>query len=225
MYKYLSLINDLETKIQTNQYKEGEKLPSIRTLAEHFKINKSTVIRALQELEKKNLVYSVPQSGYFVVKKAFELMENEKTEIDFETSAPDWNTFPYLDFQHCINKAIDTYQKDLFVYGRPQGLFSLIKVIQKHLETYQVFTKTENIFITSGVQQALSLLREIPFPNNKTNILVEQPSYHLFMEHLETYQESVIGIKRTAEGIDLLELERIFKEEDINFFYTMPLPC
>jgi len=222
MYKYLSLLNDLEAQIQTNEYIEGEKLPSIRSLAESYQINKSTVIRAFHELETKNLVYSVPQSGYFVVKKAFELTENEKTEIDFETSAPDWNKFPYIDFQHCTNKAIDTYQKDLFVYGRPQGLMSLIKVVQKHLESYQVFTKTENIFITSGVQQALSILREIPFPNNKTKILVEQPSYHLFIEHLETYQESVIGIKRTAEGIDLIELERIFREEDIKFFYTMP---
>jgi DNA-binding transcriptional MocR family regulator len=42
------------------------------------------------------------------------------------------------------------------------------------------------------------------------------------MEHLETYRESVIGIKRTATGIDLLELERIFREEDIKFFYTIP---
>ena len=50
--------------------------------------------------------------------------------IDFASSAPDSDVFPYLDFQHCINKAIDTYKNDLFVYGTPKGLPSLIPVIQ-----------------------------------------------------------------------------------------------
>lgn len=109
--------------------------------------------------------------------------------IDFATSAPDSDVFPYLDFQHCINKAIDTYKNDLFIYGTPKGLPSLIRVMQRQLANYQVFTNEENIFITSGVQQALSLLTSIPFPNKKKTILIEQPSYHLFIEYLETNYE------------------------------------
>ena len=90
------------------------------------------------------------------------------------------------------------------------------------LETYQVFTKQENIFITSGVQQSLFLLSVMPFPTNRTTILVEQPSYHLYMDYLKTYKLPVIGINRTSKGIDLQELEIIFSNQDIKFFYTMP---
>lgn len=61
----------------------------------------------------------------------------------------------------------DTYKNDLFIYGTPKGLPSLIQVVQRQLTNYQVFTNEENIFITSGVQQALSLLTSIPFPNKK----------------------------------------------------------
>ncbi|MGP7815947.1 aminotransferase-like domain-containing protein [Niallia sp. 01092] len=222
MFKYLSLLNDLESLIQSGQLKEGEKLPSIRTLAERHQCSKSTVISALKELEKRHMVYSVPKSGYYVVKKRFESNNTLTKEIDFAASAPDWNLFPYLDFQHCLNKAIDTYQQDLFVYGTPKGLPSLIKMVQKQLEIYQVFTKTENIFITSGVQQALFILSMLAFPNNKTKILIEQPSYHLFIEQLNAHRVPAVGIKRTARGINLDELERIFREEDIKFFYTMP---
>ncbi|MGH0429726.1 PLP-dependent aminotransferase family protein [Bacillus hominis] len=221
MYKYLHVLNDLESMIQNGEIKEGKKLPSIRTLVTQYECNKATVIRALHELEKRHIIYSVPQSGYYVVKKSGSYIENNEI-IDFASSAPDPDVFPYLDFQHCINKAIDTYKNDLFVYGTPKGLPSLIPVIQKQLANYQVFTKEENIFITSGVQQALAILTSISFPNENETILIEQPTYHLYIEYLQINKIPVIGIKRTNEGIDLNELERIFRTEKIKFFYTIP---
>ncbi|TKI22561.1 GntR family transcriptional regulator, partial [Bacillus mycoides] len=177
MYKYLHVLNDLESMIQNGEIKEGKKLPSIRSLVTQYECNKATVIRALHELEKRHIIYSVPQSGYYVVKKSGSYIESNEI-IDFASSAPDPDVFPYLDFQHCINKAIDTYKNDLFIYGTPKGLPSLISVVQKQLANYQVFTKEDNIFITSGVQQALAILTSIPFPNEHNMILIEQPSYH-----------------------------------------------
>ncbi|MDM5188803.1 PLP-dependent aminotransferase family protein [Bacillus sp. DX4.1] len=222
MYKYLMVLNDLENMIQKGQIKEGKKLPSIRSLVSQYQCNKATIIRALHELEKRHIIYSVPKSGYYVVKKRSDDGENDATSINFASSAPDPDVFPYLDFQHCINKAIDTYKNDLFIYGTPKGLPSLISVVQKQLANYQVFANEENIFITSGVQQALAVLTSIPFPNRKETVLIEQPSYHLFIEYLETHNIPVIGIKRTSEGIDLAELEKIFQTEEIKFFYTIP---
>ncbi|MGE6599214.1 PLP-dependent aminotransferase family protein [Bacillus proteolyticus] len=221
MYKYLHVLNDLESMIQNAKIKEGKKLPSIRALVTQYECNKATIIRALHELEKRHIIYSVPQSGYYVVKKSGSYIENNEI-IDFASSAPDPDVFPYLDFQHCINKAIDTYKNDLFIYGTPKGLPSLISVVQKQLANYQVFTKEDNIFITSGVQQALAILTSIPFPNENETILIEQPSYHLYIEYVEINKIPVIGIKRTHEGIDLNELEKIFRTEKIKFFYTIP---
>ncbi|MGX5622670.1 aminotransferase-like domain-containing protein [Bacillus cereus] len=221
MYKYLHVLNDIENMIQHGVIKEGKKLPSIRSLVTQYECNKATVIRALHELEKRHIIYSVPQSGYYVVKKSGNTIENNVI-IDFASSAPDPDVFPYLDFQHCINKAIDTYKNDLFVYGTPKGLPSLIPVIQKQLANYQVFTKEENIFITSGVQQALAILTSISFPNGNETVLIEQPTYHLYIDYLEINKVPVIGIKRTNEGIDLNELEQIFQTGKIKFFYTIP---
>ncbi|AHX18642.1 PLP-dependent aminotransferase family protein [Bacillus cereus] len=221
MYKYLHILNDIENMIQNGGINEGKKLPSIRSLVTQYECNKATVIRALHELEKRHIIYSVPQSGYYVVKKSGSTIENNEI-IDFASSAPDPDVFPYLDFQHCINKAIDTYKNDLFVYGTPKGLPSLIPVIQKQLANYQVFTKEENIFITSGVQQALAILTSIPFPNGNETVLIEQPTYHLYIDYLEINKVPVIGIRRTNEGIDLNELEQIFQTGKIKFFYTIP---
>ncbi|NPC91480.1 PLP-dependent aminotransferase family protein [Bacillus sp. WMMC1349] len=221
MQKYVELMNQLQSLIESRFYKEGDKLPSIRILAEQHSLSKSTVIRALNELEKQHMIYSVPKSGYYVVKTTH-LSDSQKRVIDFAASSPDPDVFPYLDFQHCINKAIDIYKNDLFIYGTPKGLPSLIEVIQKELVNSQVFTRSSNIFITSGVQQGLALLASLPFPNHKQKILIEQPSYHLFIQYLEVHQLPVIGIERTANGIDFAHLEHLFQTEDIKFFYTMP---
>lgn len=222
MYKYLSLLNEIENMIKSGDYKQGKKIPSIHSLSASYHCNKSTVIRALAELERKHIIYSLPKSGYYVVSPKTEAIQGKKLVLDFSSSSPDPAVFPYLDFQHCINQAIDIYKNDLFIYGTPRGLPSLIDVVQKQLTNYQVFAKKQSIFITSGIQQALSILAVIPFPNNRKTILIEQPGYHLFIESLEALQVPALGIKRTSKGIDLAELERIFKEEEIKFFYTMP---
>ncbi|MNI07376.1 putative HTH-type transcriptional regulator YdcR [compost metagenome] len=222
MLKYMELLNELEIMMESPPYQDGQKLPSIRVLAQQHSCSKSTVIKALAELEKRHKIYTLPKSGTYVVQKTKPAELEKSLFVDFAASAPDPDVFPYLDFQHCINKAIDTYKKDLFIYGTPQGLPSLIQIIHKQLANYQVFASPRHIFIVSGVQQALSLLATMPFPNGKSKILIEQPGYHLFIDYLQTHEHPVVGIQRTTSGIDLQELERIFRTEDIKFFYTMP---
>ncbi|AMQ71577.1 MULTISPECIES: aminotransferase-like domain-containing protein [Bacillus amyloliquefaciens group] len=222
MEKYMNVMIEVESLIEGGTFQEGARLPSIRQLAERFHVSKSTVIRALQELEKRHIIYAVPKSGYYLIKNEKKQEREQTGIIDFAASAPDPDIFPYRDFQHCINKAIDMYKNDLFIYGTPQGLPSLIRVLQRLLSDYQVFAKERNIFITSGVQQALSLLSLMPFPNGKKKILIEQPGYHLMVEQLEALRLPACGIKRTAEGLDMAEVERLFQTEEIKFFYTMP---
>ncbi|OJT57695.1 PLP-dependent aminotransferase family protein [Bacillus altitudinis] len=222
MRKYDHLVLNIKNKIESGEYNAGMKIPSIRHLAAQYAVSKSTVIKALDTLEREHLLYSVERSGYFVVKTNQSSVKKGSTWIDFASSAPDPIVFPYVDFQHCINQAIDLYQNDLFIYGTTNGLPSLLPIISKRLTDYQVFASPEQIVMTSGIQLALSILSTIPFPNGKQTILVEQPGYHLFLQYLEKNQLPVQGIQRTEKGLDLQELERIFREEDIRFFYTMP---
>jgi len=121
-----------------------------------------------------------------------------------------------------MDKAISIYGKKLFEYSSPKGMPELINVLTKHLMNFQIFTKPENIFITNGSQQALYILGAMSFPGGKSKVLVEQPTYSIMLKILESARVSVIGIKRTKEGIDLNELEAIFRMGDIKFFYIMP---
>lgn len=223
MNKYDEIIADIEEKIRTGHFPAGHKLPSIRSAAQQYGYNRSTIIRAYAELERRHSIYSMPQSGYYVVSKQTTpvLPADAAEHIDFSSASPELNTFPYLDFQHCLNKAIDIHKHQLFTYSDTRGLGTLRTALVSHLANDQVFTKADQIMITSGAQQALMILARMPFPNGKSVILVEQPSYDIYLRYLEIEQLPVKGIKRSANGIDLEELEKRFKDGNIKFFYTM----
>lgn len=117
--KYIGILEWVKQQIQDEKLKTGDKLPSIRLLAEQFQCSKNTVAKALLELEKQHIIYAKPKSGYYVV-------DNHKTSvqqdiaIDFLSAGPDQRIMPYEDFQHCINQAIDHYKEQLFTYSDQQ---------------------------------------------------------------------------------------------------------
>lgn len=63
---YLQIKNHYETLIKTGVFKEGDMLPSLRTVAGELGVNPNTVEKAYQELMRDGLVEVVPKKGAFV---------------------------------------------------------------------------------------------------------------------------------------------------------------
>lgn len=61
-----TITNDIETKIIIGEYRAGERLPSIRTLVEHYRLSQWTVQRALERLAKEGILVMNRGKGYFV---------------------------------------------------------------------------------------------------------------------------------------------------------------
>ncbi|AIQ47354.1 GntR family transcriptional regulator [Paenibacillus sp. FSL R7-0273] len=202
---------------------KGIKLPAVRVLANQYQCSISTILRAYEWLEQRHLVYAVPQSGYYAVPDGG-LPEEAQWEgpLDFASAAPDPRVFPYADFRHCVDQAMKQKQAELFLYGTDRGLPSLIELLSEQFTDYQVFAKKEQLFITSGVQQALAVLALMPFPNGKQTVLLELPGYHNMPPLLQGLNVPFTGVTRTAEGLDWDGLERSFREDNIKFFYVMP---
>ncbi|MCQ6562851.1 aminotransferase-like domain-containing protein [Paenibacillus mendelii] len=209
-------------RIDEGLLKPGNKLPSIRALSQQLACSKNTVMKAYDELEKKHVIYSVPQSGYYVIESSKKhIADNLQDVIDFHTAGPDRHAMPYRDFQHCINQAIERYKEDMFIYSDIQGLHSLRVQLARHLQDLQVFTVPERIYVVTGSQQALHLLVSLPFPNGKHNICLEQPTHVGFMESIRQHGREAYGIGVGSNGIDLERLEEIFKHNDIKLFYSV----
>ncbi|MDU0201705.1 aminotransferase-like domain-containing protein [Paenibacillus sp. MAH-36] len=217
-----SIIQSIRSDIMGGLLKPGQRLPSIRKQSEKYDCSLNTIINVYQELETKNLIYSRPKSGYFVVAQEVLLPLIQMKRIDFASAAPDPSSISQSDFRQCMNKAMDLFEDSIFTYPDSQGLLSLRQEIVKLFQQQQVFASEQQIFVFSGAQQALHLLSGMPFPNGKTNILVEQPTYWGMLAALRAQKQTVIGIERTPDGIDWAALERHFQSNMIKFFYTIP---
>jgi len=222
MSKYEDIIDFINSEIENKIILHGQRMPTIRDLSEKFKCSKQTVVHAYEKLQLEHIVYSIPQSGYYLVDKK-ELHKDKLNKIiDFSSGSPDESILPYEEFQHCLNQAIEIYKATLFNYSSPKGLTGLTETLKVYFEDYQIFCNSEDIYITSGSQQAINILCSMPFPNGKINVLVEQPTYHGTLKALETTKTPVIGIERKFNGLDFEELERKFAHDNIKCFYTMP---
>lgn len=219
--KYLKIVEEIKQQLTNGNLIAGSKLPSVRQLSEKFSCSKNTVIKAYNELEKEHLIYAIPQSGYYIVND-FKMPDNQLHVIDFLSAGPDKHLLPYIEFQHCLNQAIEKYKEEIFTYSDQQGFYSLRTEIAKNLQNSQVFIEPERLVIVSGSQQAIHLLTALPFPNSKKNILIEQPTYFGMIESLEINNITTFGIELSMNGIDLEHLEYLFKNNDIKFFYVIP---
>ncbi|MBR5341405.1 MAG: GntR family transcriptional regulator [Erysipelotrichaceae bacterium] len=63
---YEQIRSQIEKFIKTGILKPGDKLPSVRNLAEDLGINPNTVMKAYQELEKNGYIYTLNKKGVFV---------------------------------------------------------------------------------------------------------------------------------------------------------------
>lgn len=63
---YIQLVEQLKSKIISGEFKAGEKIDSVRSLAEDAEVNPNTMQKALVELEREGLLFSKRTSGRFV---------------------------------------------------------------------------------------------------------------------------------------------------------------
>lgn len=63
---YIQLIDRIKTNILSGELSPGEKLDSVRTLADTYQVNPNTVQRSLSDLESSGLITSKRAVGKFV---------------------------------------------------------------------------------------------------------------------------------------------------------------
>ncbi len=82
---HIQISNYMKKKILNGEWTIGTKIPSQRTLANQFEVNRSTIVTALDELAADGLVESKVGSGTRVVNNTWSLLAS--------TPPPDWISY------------------------------------------------------------------------------------------------------------------------------------
>lgn len=115
-----------------------------------------------------------------------------------------------------MTKATDT----LFKYDFPQGQLLLRQLIAQMLVPQGLEVSPEEIIITTGSEQALSLAMQY-YLQPSDWVIVETPTYHGALGILENLGAKVIGIPMTAEGMNLELLEQYLQSHRPKLIYTI----
>jgi GntR family transcriptional regulator len=80
---YAQLMEQITQSIVSGEFRPGEKLPSVRDLAQDAAVNPNTMQKALAELERNGLVYTQRTAGRFITEDK-EMLEKVRKELAAE---------------------------------------------------------------------------------------------------------------------------------------------
>jgi GntR family transcriptional regulator len=78
---YEQIVTQIKNLIIAGELKEGDVLPSIRTLAKELRISVITTKRAYEELEAEGFIHTMQGKGSFVAGRNLELIREEQLRL------------------------------------------------------------------------------------------------------------------------------------------------
>jgi DNA-binding transcriptional MocR family regulator len=246
---YLQISDRLSRLIKSGALPPGEKLPSIRCLAETTHVNKLTVIEAYGILEADGLVEARQGSGYFVNKiqtcttKPCTFAPAQQVIIPegsnptfFETyyasidahNQPDTINFHFGvpapadlgDLQKIARRSLSNIGDNVFNYDIPEGQLTLRKQIVQILIQRGLEVSPEQLMITNGSKQGMSLVVN-HYVQPGDWVIVESPTYVGILAMLENLGARVIGIPMTGAGMNLELLSQYLHSHRPRLIYTI----
>ena len=91
MLKYEKIANEIEQYIYDNNLPQGTKLPTVENFASKYGVSKSTIVKALESLVLKGIVYQLQGSGIFVRRRNLSGYIDLSTTTGFTSTLKDFN--------------------------------------------------------------------------------------------------------------------------------------
>lgn len=225
---YQQIVNYISRKVSCGDWTIGSKLPSQRILAERFGVNRSTVVRALDELCSYGILEGTTGSGTTVTSNTWSLL--------MSTAPPDWGNYlkagtfqenvptiqviNKLEFEEgIIRLGTGELSPELFpgemmrkIYQKlpdripslnylgPLGLPELRKALSEHLKKLGIDADPSCILITSGSLQALQLI-SVCMLKPGSIVYTEAPSYLKSLQVFPSAGMRLSGVPMDRDGI------------------------
>lgn len=230
--KYVQIANRIRKLIDNKDISDGEKLPTIRELADILEVNNVTIVNAYKKLKSDGYAFQKVGSGTYAKRKELTSLFNREYSKIFKNMLPEelekiidftgeTNTevyFPINEFKSVINKVLDRDGANALIIKEPLGYEKLRETINKSFWNNKL--DLDNILIVSGAQQGIDIASKA-IVNINDNVIVEKPTYGGALSVFKWRRANIFEIEIKEDGVDLDEFEEILKKNKISCFYTM----
>jgi GntR family transcriptional regulator/MocR family aminotransferase len=141
--------------------------------------------------------------------------------INFASGIGDAHLFPAEDFRKVLQTVMRRDGIAALDYGEPNGHAALRGTIAHILASQGLQTQAENVLITAGSQQALSLVSQLLLKPGDV-ILVESPTYSGALDLFRALGFQVVGIPVDGQGMQVEMLETLLQQHHPKLIYTIP---
>jgi DNA-binding transcriptional MocR family regulator len=233
---YLALANSLETQVQANVFRPGDRLPSIRSLCGDHRLSMETVLHTLRVLEDRGIVEARPRSGFYIrfrnllpeplaqplrleaspveVSKlryqAFSI-GNSKDVVPLSTAVASAEILPSAKLGRMISAIARSASAEIVGYAEPGGHQKLRKQLARRSSDWGCLMSPDDFIVTNGTAEAISLaLRAVCPPNSA--VLVESPTYYGILEMIENIGLRVVELPTDPRtGVSPDDIERAIR--------------
>jgi DNA-binding transcriptional MocR family regulator len=234
-HKYVEVADRIETLIEKNVLKVGDKLLSVRALSKEQGISLSTAFQAYYTLESKGLIEARPQSGYYVKFSREHILDlpetceppedampvsvdemitsvygnlNDEKLLNFSMGAPAFELLPVAKLNKAVMHVLRESKMSCVNYEHIQGNVLLRKQIARQAFNWGGTPSEDDIIVTAGAVEAMSLcIKAITKPGDA--IAIESPTYFAIFQIMESHGLKVVEIPTDPlNGVDLDYLEQ-----------------
>ncbi len=241
---YQRLANKIEQQILSGKIPHGQKLGSIRQLANTEKVSINTIRAALDKLAQSGIIHSIARIGFVVnyqqEAQDLQLFEQFNADSRLAESSQRWlhtmvtgnravnpffhmavptDTKIFKSFQRQYRQVIK--QQISTEMGNAAGSSALRAIISEHLALRQCHVAASEIQITNGCQHALEhALRVLCKPGDTVAIPV--PAFPGYFALLGVLGLKVLEIPMSPQGPDVEILQQAMANQSISTLLIQP---
>ncbi len=245
---YERLAKDLGQQIKTGVFRPGERLPSVRQLAQQQQVSVSTAVSAYQTLEADGLIQPRSKSGFYVspprlntplqprpttgLKPTQLNMSDTIAEIfrktrdrecvHFDLAVPHPIYQPATALKAATQRVVrQQFNRSLNLSPSP-GELELRRLIAQRMTSQGSHLQPDDVVITNGCQEALVIaLQAVTSPGDV--VAVEMPCYYGFLQALESLGLTVVSVATDPhKGLDLDALQSVVERWSIRACLCSP---
>ena len=247
--RYEMLAQYVRDCIDQGTWQPGERLPSVRQMAELRGVSVTTVLEGYRRLEDWGLIVARPQSGYYVQSPPTAACETpeagapakrtsvvgrsaliqslldeaqEGTRMPFGAAMVDSSFLPQPLLARTMGRILRERPAEAQRYAFAPGLAALRHQIARRLGIAGYPASGDEVIVTTGCTEAISVCLDAVVKPGDT-VAIESPAYYSVLEWLEIHGVHALPVLTHPEtGMDMDALEEVLRQGNVHAVFVVP---
>jgi len=221
---YLQISLHLKRMIESGALENGSRLPSTRDLAFNLGVSRTTILQAYDQLDMEGLILQRGRSGAYV---CFRKHEKENTVelcpalFDMRTGLPSNDLIPCTILSRLCREVLLEKGEEVLGQSPLYGVPELRRVLVTHAVTRGIPARREEVLLTSGGREGLSLSMAALMETGVKHIWLDELTYpdafsiarnqYMLVRKLPWDHEGISSVVGTLSNEDALYLVPSFQ--------------